>query len=85
MSKQVLSSRYYLGDLFYHHSAANKTDARKCLLGSSGWTMSSLDGEGARDASALAEELLAVDDCWWERGQCSSEVWLLGSRPWSSG
>lgn len=56
MSEQVLSSRYYLGGLFYHHSGANKTDARKCLLGSSGWTISSLNGGGARGASALAEE-----------------------------
>lgn len=42
-----------------------------------------------RDASALAEELLAVDEGWWERSQCSSEVRLLGRvdrvGPWSSG
>lgn len=81
MTELVLSCRHYLGGLFYHLSGANKTNARKCLLGSSGWTVSSLDGGGARDASALAEELLAVDEGWWERSQCSSEVRLLGRSP----
>lgn len=62
MTEQVLSLRHYLGGLSYHLKGANKTNARKCLLGVLGGVLSSLDGGGARNASALAEELLAVDD-----------------------
>lgn len=43
----------------------------------------SMDGGRANVLSLLAEELLAIDGCWWEDSQFSSTLWPLRGYPCS--